>query len=201
MVLRWNSLLTLYWHSQWFLTLSVLHPYRTFLKGSHVKKFRLLDRQYAWLRYYDAPISLDLWYAMHQFAWCSDVAIIDMVDVIMLQSLISLDLPYTLSDISNLWYSFLKLQSLNFSIPYLLMQDSIVGLPHIIGKLVQRNFQLKGFDLGFESFFYLENDFKLVYSFTLWMDKSTFCSKWKHYECQITLKFLNIIKIINNEHE
>jgi hypothetical protein len=69
--------------------------------------------------------------------------------------------------------SFLRLQTLNFSRPYLLIQESIFGLPHIIGKLVQRTFQWRGSDVGFESFCCLENDCKLLFSFTLWTTEIT----------------------------
>lgn len=61
---------------------------------------------------------------------------------------------------------------INFNRPYILIQESILGLPHIIGKLDQSTFQWRGSDVGFESFYYLKYDCKILFSFSLWTVES-----------------------------
>lgn len=61
-------------------------------------------------------------------------------------------------------------KTLNFSIPYLLTQESIFELLHIIGKLCQRNLHWRGFDVGFECVFYFWDGCKIfvtLFSLTL----------------------------------
>lgn len=93
----------------------------------------------------------------------SEVPIFDMPD--MLISYISISDMLTFEVL--IFLRSLAFKSLDFDRSYLLIQETIFGLPYIIGETIESTLHWMGFDVGFESTFYLRDDYKNLYSLTL----------------------------------